>query len=113
MTAAPDSDLMIENRIFDEIAVGDSVSLSHAVTQEDINLFAVVSGDVNPSHMDPAYAKTDVFHHVVAHGMLGASLISTVLGVKLPGPGTIYLGQDPRFRSLIAHRRAAAYRRRA
>ncbi|VTZ50327.1 Phosphate butyryltransferase [Methylocella tundrae] len=96
MTSASDAQ-MIENRTFDELAVGDSASLSHTVTQQDIDLFAVVSGDVNPAHMDPAYAKTDMFHRIIAHGMLGASLISTVLGTELPGPGTIYLGQDLRF----------------
>ncbi len=64
------------------------------MTQQDIDLFAVVSGDVNPTHMDLAYARTDIFHKVIAHGMLGAGLISSVLGTKLPGPGTIYLGQD-------------------
>jgi phosphotransacetylase/acyl dehydratase len=88
---------MIENRIFAEIAVGESATLSRIVTQRDIELFAVVSGDVNPAHLDPAYAATDMFHKVVAHGMLGASLISTVLGTVLPGPGTIYLGQELRF----------------
>lgn len=88
---------MIENRTFDEIAVGASASLSHTMTQQDIDLFAVVSGDVNPAHMDPAYAATDIFHKVIAHGMLGAGLISSVLGTKLPGPGTIYLGQDLKF----------------
>jgi phosphotransacetylase/acyl dehydratase len=91
------SDRMIENRTFDEIGVGESASLSRTVTQQDIDLFAVVSGDVNPAHMDPAYAETDMFHKVIAHGMLGAGLISSVLGTKLPGPGTIYLGQNLRF----------------
>ncbi len=93
--ASPDA--IIENRTFDEIAVGEKASLSRTVTQEDIDLFAIVSGDVNPAHMDPAYAKTDIFHRVIAHGMLGAGLISNVLGTKLPGPGTIYMGQDLRF----------------
>lgn len=88
---------MIENRTFDEIAIGESASLSRAITQRDIELFAIVSGDVNPAHLDPDFASTDIFHQVVAHGMLGASLISTVLGTMLPGPGTIYLGQDLRF----------------
>jgi phosphotransacetylase/acyl dehydratase len=89
---------MIENRTFDEIAIGDSASATKTVTQQDIDLFAVVSGDMNPTHMDPAYAATDVFHRVIAHGMLGAGLISMVLGTRLPGPGTIYLSQDLRFR---------------
>jgi len=93
-TKPPAADTMIENRTFDEIAVGDGASLSRTVTQQDIDLFAVVSGDINPAHMDPAYARTDIFHKVIAHGMLGAGLISSVLGTKLPGPGTIYLAQD-------------------
>ncbi|HEY0266626.1 MAG TPA: bifunctional enoyl-CoA hydratase/phosphate acetyltransferase [Rhizomicrobium sp.] len=87
----------LENRTFDEIAVGDSASLSRTVSQEDIELFAVISGDVNPAHLDPVYAATDMFHKIVAQGMLEAGLISAVLGTKLPGPGTIYLGQDLRF----------------
>ncbi len=91
------SDGMIENRTFDEIAIGDGASLSRKVSQRDIDLFAVISSDVNPTHMDPAYAKADTFHKIIAHGMLGAGLISSVLGTKLPGPGTIYLGQDMRF----------------
>ena len=91
------TDSFIENRTFDEISVGDSASLTRTVTRQDIDLFAVVSGDVNPAHMDQAYAATDMFHHVVAHGMLSAGLISNLLGTKLPGPGTIYLGQDLRF----------------
>ena len=88
----------IENRTFDELALGETDSLSHTVTQRDIDLFAVVSGDVNPAHVDPAYAETDMFHRIIIHGMWGAGLISAVLGTRLPGPGTIYLGQDLRFR---------------
>lgn len=95
-------DAMLENRTFDEIAVGDSASLSHTVSREDIELFAVVSGDVNPAHMDPAYAETDMFHRIIAQGILEAGLISAVLGTKLPGPGTIYLGQDLRFLRPVA-----------
>jgi phosphate butyryltransferase len=88
----------IENRTFDEMAVGDTASLSHTVTQRDIDLFATVTGDVNPAHVDAAFAATDMFHHIIIHGMWGAGLISAALGTKLPGPGTIYLGQDLRFR---------------
>ena len=98
MPEAQGSTAMIENRIFDEIAVGDSASISRTVTKQDIELFAVVSGDVNPAHLDPAYAETSMFQRVIAHGMLGAGLISSVLGTRLPGPGTIYLGQELRFR---------------
>jgi phosphotransacetylase/acyl dehydratase len=91
------ADLFLENRTFEEMNVGDAASLSHLVTQRDIDLFAAATGDVNPAHVDPAYAATDMFHHIIIHGMWGAGLISAVLGTKLPGPGTIYLGQDLRF----------------
>ena len=91
-------DAFLENRTFDELSVGESASLSHTVTQRDIDLFAAATGDVNPAHVDPAYAATDMFHHVIIHGMWGAGLISAVLGTRLPGPGTIYLSQDLRFR---------------
>src|SRR5437867_2375026 len=93
---------MIENRTFDEIKVGDSASLSRTLTREDVQLFAVMSGDVNPAHVDEEYAKSDLFHKIVAHGMWGGTLISTLLGTKLPGPGTIYLSQTLRFRKPVA-----------
>jgi phosphotransacetylase/acyl dehydratase len=91
-------DGMLENRTFDEMAPGDTASLSHTVMQRDVDLFAAATGDFNPAHVDPAYAANDMFHHIVIHGMWGAGLISAVLGTRLPGPGTIYLGQDLRFR---------------
>lgn len=92
---------MIENRTFDEIQVGDTASLTRKVRKDDIDLFAVVTGDVNPAHMDAAYAATDMFHRIIAHGMIGAGFISAALGTELPGPGTIYLGQDLRFLSPV------------
>ncbi|TPE61735.1 bifunctional enoyl-CoA hydratase/phosphate acetyltransferase [Sandaracinobacter neustonicus] len=88
---------MIENRTFDEISVGDSASLTRPLTADDIQLFAALSGDVNPAHMDPAFAESGMFHRVIAHGMWGAGLISAVLGTELPGPGAIYLGQSLKF----------------
>jgi len=91
----------IENRTFDEIRVGDSASLTRKLTRQDIELFAVMSGDVNPAHVDPEFAKSDMFHKVIAHGMWGGALISTVLGTELPGPGTIYLDQSLRFLAAI------------
>lgn len=87
-------DGLIENKTFDEIEVGDSASVEHTLTKKDIQLFAIMSGDVNPAHLDEEYAKSDLFHKIVAHGMWGGSLISNVLGTQLPGPGTIYLHQD-------------------
>ncbi|OJY14445.1 MAG: enoyl-CoA hydratase, partial [Legionella sp. 40-6] len=64
---------------------------------QDIELFAIMSGDVNPAHVDPEYAKDDPFHQIIAQGMWGASLISALLGTELPGPGTIYLEQTLKF----------------
>ena len=87
----------VRNRIFDEIAVGDRVSIERTLSASDIQLFAVISGDDNPQHVDAGFADASRFHGVIAHGMWGASLISAVLGTRLPGPGTIYLGQTLRF----------------
>ena len=92
----------IENRTFDELSVGDCASLARTLTKSDIELFAVMSGDVNPAHLDEEYARSDIFHKIIAHGMWGGALISTVLGTMLPGPGTIYLGQTLRFRRPVA-----------
>jgi phosphate acetyltransferase len=88
----------IENRTFYELRVGDSASIVRTLTYRDIELFAVMSGDINPAHVDSELAKSDMFHKVVAHGMWGTALISTVLGTELPGPGTIYLGQTLHFK---------------
>lgn len=88
----------IENKTFDEISIGDSAQLVRTLRQQDIELFAVMSGDVNPAHVDVEYAKSDIFHEVIAHGMWGGALISAVLGTELPGPGTIYLNQSLSFR---------------
>ena len=94
----PQGDLtIVRNRTFDEIAVGDSASIERTLTTQDIELFAVLSGDVNPQHLDAEYAASTRFHGVIAHGMLGGALISAVLGTRLPGPGTIYLGQTLKF----------------
>jgi phosphate acetyltransferase/phosphate butyryltransferase len=95
-------DYYIENRTFDEIQIGDTASLTRSLTRKDIQLFAVMSGDVNPAHLDEEYARSDLFRKIIAHGMWGGSLISTVLGTMLPGPGTIYLGQTLRFKRPVA-----------
>jgi phosphate acetyltransferase len=88
----------IENKTIDEISVGDTAKLTRTLTEHDITLFAVMSGDINPAHVDPEYAKSSRFREVIGHGMWSGALISTVLGTEFPGPGTIYLGQDLRFR---------------
>ena len=87
----------IENRTYDEIKVGDSATLIRTLKPQDIQLFAIMSGDVNPAHVDPEYAKSSMFREVIAHGMWGGALISTVLGTQFPGPGTIYLDQTLHF----------------
>ncbi|HTJ89816.1 MAG TPA: bifunctional enoyl-CoA hydratase/phosphate acetyltransferase [Acidocella sp.] len=88
---------LLENRVFDEIGIGESASLTRQITLDDIALFSVISGDINPAHLDAEYAATDLFHHIIAQGVLTAGLISAVLGTKLPGPGTLYLAQDLHF----------------
>jgi phosphate acetyltransferase len=87
----------IENKTFDEIKVGDSASLQRTLDNKDIQLFAIMSGDVNPAHVDPEYAANSLFHEVIAHGMWGGALISTVLGTQYPGPGTVYIDQSLHF----------------
>ncbi len=91
----------IENRPFSELRVGDSASLTRNFTLDDVQIFALMSGDVNPAHVDAEFAASDPFHKVVAHGMWTAALISNVLGTQLPGPGTVYLGQNLQFRNPV------------
>lgn len=95
--STPDTPRLLENRCYDELAIGESASLTRTLTQQDIELFALLSGDVNPAHLDEAYARETPFHKVIAHGMWGGTLISTVLGTRLPGPGTIYVKQSLAF----------------
>ncbi len=102
MTSVADDARLIANRVWDDITIGESASHARTLTQQDIDLFALVSGDVNPSHLDPGFATTDMFHTIIAHGMWGAGLISAVLGTKLPGPGTIYVSQSLRFLAPVA-----------
>mgnify|MGYP000090100928 CR=1 FL=1 len=95
-TNASDIEWM-ENVTYDELSVGSSARLLRTVTLEDIQAFAAVSGDINPAHLNPEYADATMFHGVIAHGMLGAALISALFGTQFPGPGTIYLGQELKF----------------
>lgn len=92
----------LENRTFDEIHLGDTASLTRTLTEKDIQVFAIMSGDINPAHVDEEYAKSDLFHKIIGHGMWSGALISTVLGTQLPGPGTIYVGQTIRFKKPVA-----------
>ena len=83
---------------FEDLKVGQTARLGKTITEADILLFAAVSLDTNPVHMDADAAAASVFKGRVAHGMLSAGLISAVLGTRLPGPGTIYLAQTLQFR---------------
>ncbi len=87
----------LENRTFDEIRVADAASLVRTLTDQDLRLFAAVSGDVNPAHVDEDYARRFLSGRLVGHSLWSGALISGVLGTKLPGPGTVYVSQDLRF----------------
>jgi phosphate acetyltransferase len=91
----------LENVTFDELTIGRQGTLTRTLTQDDITLFAVMSGDVNPAHMDADYAKSDIFHGIIGQGMWTASLISALLGTVMPGVGTIYLEQDIKFKKPV------------
>lgn len=80
-----------------EMKVGDCATMTKTVTETDVYLFAGISGDLNPAHIDEESAKKTMFKGRIAHGILGASFISAAIGMKLPGPGTIYVSQDLKF----------------
>lgn len=86
---------------FEDLTVGMSAAYGHTVTEADILLFAGVSGDTNPVHMNEALAAASMFGGRIAHGMLSASFISTVFGTRLPGPGCIYLSQTLKFKAPV------------
>jgi 3-hydroxybutyryl-CoA dehydratase len=81
-------------KTFNELEIGDSANFSKTVTDADIYLFAGVTGDLNPAHIDESYAQGTFFKTRIAHGMLSAGFISAVIGTRLPGPGTVYLHQS-------------------
>ncbi len=85
-----------------EFIEGDHAEFSKTITEADISMFVAVSGDTNPVHIDEEYARTTPFGQRIAHGLLTAGLISTVLGTKLPGPGAIYVSQSLRFLAPVA-----------
>ena len=80
-----------------ELEIGQKASFSKTITETDIYLFAGVTGDINPAHVNEQYASNTFFKGRIAHGMLSAGLVSAVLGMQLPGPGTIYMGQTLAF----------------
>jgi phosphotransacetylase/acyl dehydratase len=92
---------ILRNRLFDELAIGDSATLERTLALEDIQLFAVMSGNLDPYHVDPEFAGSTRFQGVIAHGMWGGALIGGLIGTSLPGPGTVYRRQDLRFHAPV------------
>ncbi len=85
----------------DDLKPGMSESFTKTVTERDVELFGEVSGDVNPVHFDEAFAAKTIFKGRIAHGVLSSSYISTVLGMKMPGPGTIFMSLTTRFKAPV------------
>jgi 3-hydroxybutyryl-CoA dehydratase len=92
---------MSEGCFFEDLSVGQKASFGKTITEADIVLFAAVTGDTNPMHLNEEYAKAGFFGERIAHGMLAAGLITKVMGTQLPGPGTIYMSQSLRFRKPV------------
>jgi 3-hydroxybutyryl-CoA dehydratase len=86
---------------YEDVKVGDSAEVAHTFTEQDIQTFGDLSGDFNPLHFDEEWAKQTMFGGRIAHGILTAALVSNVIGMKLPGTGTIYLSQKMRFRGPV------------
>jgi 3-hydroxybutyryl-CoA dehydratase len=95
------ADSELHGKYADEITEGMTAIFTRTVTEADILMFAGVSGDTNPVHLDEEYAKTTLFKGRIAHGMLTAGFISTIFGTKLPGPGCIYLSQSLKFKAPV------------
>lgn len=98
MSIVPDQNA---TRSIEDLVVGQSASFSKTVTDADLVLFAGVSGDTNPVHLDQDYAAGTMFKGRIAHGMLAAGFISAALGTKLPGPGAIYVSQALKFKAPV------------
>ncbi len=92
---------VLENLTYEDLNVGDSATYSRTLTEEELILFAAVSGDVNPLHLDSEFASQTIFKERIAHGMWSGALISAALATVMPGPGTIYLEQTLKFRSPV------------
>ncbi len=91
----------VHGYFYEELEPGMSATFSKTVTEADIAAFAGLSGDFNPVHIDEEYAKTTMFKGRIAHGMLSAAFISTVFGMRMPGPGCIYVSQALKFKAPV------------
>lgn len=88
-------------KYFEDLEVGQEASMSRTVSEADIVAYAALSGDYNPVHIDPDYASKTIFKERIAHGILAAGYISALFGMKLPGPGSIYISQTLSFRAPV------------
>src|ERR1700756_3487444 len=95
MTAA------VVGHYLEDLTIGQSASYTRTITETDVQQFGAVSGDLNPLHFDEDYAKTTLFRGRIAHGMLSVSFVSTVLGTRLPGAGSIFLSASVRFKAPV------------
>lgn len=86
---------------FEDLYVGQSAAFSKTLSEVDVTMFAGISGDTNPLHLSEDFARSTMFEGRIAHGMLTASLISTLIGTRLPGPGCAYMGQSLRFNAPV------------
>ena len=91
----------MKGKTISELKVGDSAEFSKTISEADVYLYAGVTGDLNPAHINETYAQNTFFKTRIAHGMLSAGFISAVLGMQLPGPGTIYMRQELSFRAAV------------
>ena len=91
----------MKGKTIGELHVGDAAEFSKTVSESDVYLYAGVSGDLNPAHINESYAQNTFFKTRIAHGMLSAGFISAAIGMKLPGPGTIYIRQELNFKAPV------------
>lgn len=88
---------------FEDLYVGQSYSMTKGFSSEEVERFAEISGDNNLVHIDKEYAENSIFHGRIVHGFLTGSLFSAIIGTKMPGPGSIYLGQNMNFKRPVYH----------
>jgi len=92
---------MMHGKTIDQIKVGDQAEISKTISESDVYLYAGITGDLNPAHVNEAYAEQTFFKTRIAHGMLSAGFVSALLGMHLPGPGTIYMHQSLSFKAPV------------
>ncbi len=92
-----EGDILMKEKMFESFQIGMSASETHVITDEDVKKFSEISGDVNPIHLDAAYAEASRYKRKIAHGLISVSYFSGLFGTKLPGPGCVYASQNIKF----------------